>query len=397
MLFRLEYARRAACRLAVILFVSVVPLLFANTVQVNKEKVSAETVPKKPAALQILDAESLQLGKILDREQRDFSFRLRNGQAKTLLLKRVRVNCPCLSLQEAPAELTLAPGAECRVKARLDAGKIKASKFDRVIMIEVEGEELQLVHVTGERVQMLDFEPAPGIDLGTFAGVDVPWSRTIRIKSRFAGNQVLELLPPPENENFAYKLERLSPTEYQLEFTPKLPLPKGSFKHIVDISTRGVERYGAVKVGLFGTVTGWLLALDNPTLLIDLKTVQPGKSFTREVKVLAKSKEGIDRRRRISPAARTNVSADKLANVQLVSAEEEVAGSLNKLETWEKIATEIEMAFPTGVTLEKIPQEDGLVLKMTFPEDFFSQRLRSTVQVSFQKKVIDRLRIVGWK
>jgi len=313
------------------------------------------------------------------------------------LLKRVRVNCPCLSLQEAPAELTLAPGAECRVKARLDAGKIKASKFDRVIMIEVEGEELQLVHVTGERVQMLDFEPAPGIDLGTFAGVDVPWSRTIRIKSRFAGNQVLELLPPPENENFAYKLERLSPTEYQLEFTPKLPLPKGSFKHIVDISTRGVERYGAVKVGLFGTVTGWLLALDNPTLLIDLKTVQPGKSFTREVKVLAKSKEGIDRRRRISPAARTNVSADKLANVQLVSAEEEVAGSLNKLETWEKIATEIEMAFPTGVTLEKIPQEDGLVLKMTFPEDFFSQRLRSTVQVSFQKKVIDRLRIVGWK
>ncbi len=396
MLFRLDYARMIVGRLILIMFVSFLPLLCAQIVQVHEEKVSAETVTPKPGALQVLDAESLQMEKMLDREQRDFSFRLRNGQDKALKLLRVRVNCPCLSIQEAPpADFTLAPGSECQIKGRMDAGKVKVGKFSRMILVEVEGQELQLVPVEGESVPMLDFESGPSIDLGTFAGVDVPWSRTIHIKSRFTGEQAFELLPPPEHANFEHKLEKLSPQEYQFTFTPKLPLPRGTIKHIVELPTRGIERYGAVQVGLFGRVTGWQLALDSQTVLIDLKTAKPDEKFIREVMVVADSGERKGGRRRVSNAAREKELADKLDNVQLASEEEEVAGSLNKLETWQKIAADIEMTLPDGVTLEKIPQEDGILLRMTLLEDYFVKRLRSTVHVSYQKKVIDRLNIVG--
>jgi hypothetical protein len=395
MFFTFDYSRRIIGAFLFIVFFSFFPLLQAEGVQQD----TAEAVTPKPGALQVLDAESLQMGKVLDREQRDFSFRLRNGQEKPLKLNRVRVNCPCLSLLEVPpAEFTLAPGDECQIKGRFDAGKLKVGSFNRVVLVEVEGEELQLVHITGESVQMLDFEPGPGIDLGTFAGVDVPWSRTIHIKSRFTGDQVLELLPPPPNENFEYHLEKISATEYRFEFKPKLPLPRGRLKHLLDIPTRGIERYGSVQVGLFGTVTGWRLTTDKRLLMIDLKKAQAGQAHACEVKIVQENRETMrGGRRRFTRVAREKKMAETLASVQLVSEEETAADSLNKLETWQKIAAAIRLNLPEGVTLEKVPQADGIMLKMTFPENYFLERPRLTVLVHYQKKTISRLNIVGRK
>ncbi len=400
MFFTFDYSRRIVGSFLFVVLFNLFPLLQAEGVQQDDEEVSAdESVTAKPGILQVFDADSLQMGKMLDREQRDFSFRLRNGQAKPLRLKRVRVNCPCLNLQEVPpAELTLAPGDECQVKGRMDAGKLKVGKFNRTVLVEVEGEELQLVHITGESIQMLDFEPGPGIDLGTFAGVDVPWSRTIHIKSRFTGDQVLELLPPPPSENFEYHLEKLSATEYRFEFKPKLPLPRGRLKHLLDIPTRGIERYGSVQVGLFGTVTGWQLAMDKRSLVIDLKKAQAGQSHVCEVKIIHRTKESMrGDSRRLTRIAREKKKAETQESVQLVSEEETAADSLNKLETWQKIAADIRLNLPEEVALEKVPQADGIMLKMTFPENYFAKIPRVAVPVHYQQRMIARLNVFGRK
>ena len=76
MFFTFDYSRRIIGAFLFIVFFSFFPLLQAEGVQQD----TAEAVTPKPGALQVLDAESLQMGKVLDREQRDFSFRLRNGQ-----------------------------------------------------------------------------------------------------------------------------------------------------------------------------------------------------------------------------------------------------------------------------------------------------------------------------
>jgi len=160
----------------------------------------------------------------------------------------VRVNCPCLQILEALQDFQLLPGGECLVRGRLDAGKLSSGKFSRLILIEFEGYEAQPVFVSGESVMMLEIEPGSSLDLGSFAGVEVFWTRKVRIRSRFPAEKPIELLEPAADRYFEYELLRQGASEYELTLRPKLPVPEGILRHMLQIPTRGIDRYGAVEL-----------------------------------------------------------------------------------------------------------------------------------------------------
>jgi len=70
---------------------------------------------------------------------------------------------------------------------------------------------------------------------------------------------------------------------------------------------------------------------------------------------------------------------------------------LSQLETWQGIAVEIQAELPDGVSLGKVPQADGILLKMKFKADYFVARQRSTILLRHGKRLLGRLVIVGRK
>ena len=356
---------------------------------------TAETVsnaaPATHILFQVLAAESLQMGQILDREQRDFSFRLKNIQVTPLKLQQVRVTCPCLQILEAPLDLQLTPGEECLIRGRLDAGKLSAGKFSRLILLEFEGFEPQPVFVSGESVSMLEIEPGSVLDLGTFAGVEVSWTRKVRIRSRFTAEKPLELLEPVADRYFEYELHCQDASEYELTVRPKLPLPQGILRHTMQIPTRGIDRYGPVELRISGTVTGWALAVRGRILPVDLKQKQADGGYSGEVKIIAEEGGAVRGRRRVVDAQKEKSSS----RFRSVSEDEKAASLLTKLETWQKISSEIEVALPEKVILEKIPQSDGIVMQFKFPAEFFRGDSPSLLSIHYRDRKLAVLNIVG--
>lgn len=341
--------------------------------------------------LQVLAAESLQMGQILDREQRDFSFRVQNIQAIPLQLQQVRVSCPCLQILEAPRNLQLPPGGECFIRGRLDAGKLPVGQFSRFILMEFAGHGVQRVLVCGESVQMLEIEPGANLDLGTFAGVEVCWTRKVRIRSRFPVEKPFELTVPTADRYFEYELRRQDASEYELALSPKLPLPQGILRHSVQIPVRGVDHYGPIELRISGKVTGWPLTVKNRILVVDLKQTQADGRYSGEVKITVQDNRAGRRWRTVHDPQK-----EKSSNgFRPVAEDEKMAALLTRLETWQKISDEIEVVLPEKVSLEKIPQSDGVVMQFKFQPDFFTDDSSTSLLIHCRDRKLAVLRIVA--
>lgn len=368
---------------------------------VEQQEQAAQSPTEKPTStktppLQLPDnADEVNLGKLMDRERRQFTVKLRHAGDKPLAIRFVRSTCPCIEIVNAPQPFTLAPGAEMTIEAILKANVLSVKPFARLIMVNVENYDPYFVKIVGDIAKNVSFDPAPVIQLGNFIGLTTSWTRTITLKFDFPEGKQIVLEQPEENKLFNLTLSSPEPNTFTVAATPKLPLPAGKLNEIITLPTRGIDGYGPVQIAFRGTVTGWDVTVDERIINVDTTQIEPGKGHTAELSIIPRSEAPPSRSiaRRFGGGRHTKKD-DRVAENH-VENEEQAAGEMKRKATWQDIAKTITANLPTGCTMEITPEDTCIKLRLNFPEQFFAQRKRYSASVMQDKKVIGRLVIVG--
>lgn len=356
--------------------------------------------PTLHPALRLADQLSeVHLGTLQDREHRPFTVKLVNVSQGVLQVPSVRSTCPCLLIEQSPAPATLQPGGEFLINATLRANMLAVGKFSRVIMIEVQDFDPLFVKVAGDIDTNVTFEPAPVIDLGNLVGLVTNWERTIKLQFQFPNDQQIQVHQPEENKYFNLALSSPAANTFAVTATPKLPLPPGRLSEIISLPTSGVENYGPVQIAFRGTVTGWELTVQENNLIIDTNKTEPGKPHLAELIIVptseATGRNPIARRRFLSHSH--NTKKDSRVSEQHVNKEESNDNALKNIDTWKNIAEKVVLNLPEKCSWEIIPENEGLKIKLSFPNDFFQQRSRFTGTLQLEKKLVGRINIIGKK
>lgn len=345
-----------------------------------------------PDLFQVVNPDALKLGKLLDYEKRDIRITLRNISDQAWQIEGVRVTCGCLSMLEKTPPCALKPGEELHIAVRIDAGHIKLGPFKRMILVDVAGRDTTLVNLTGEVIPMLSYSPAQVVNLGSFAGENVPWERKFTLKTLFPPTQQVTLLPPPEDSLFSYELTTLEPQSYSLLVKPKLPLPKGKFHQVINLPVQGLDQYGPVMVALAGQVTGWRLMLENPDLSFSTAGMKHDEAITKEIRlVLRDDSQATSRGRGLARAKQHGHDDDKDKDVA-VAKDELASDQLKELAMWEALAKTVEaFRLPPGVTMTTSAAPGAVIATLTFPPQFFASTRRFIVPFTANKSDCGRL------
>ncbi len=353
-------------------------------------------VSQNQPPLQLPDnAAEVDLGKLMDRERRQFTVTLKHTGEQPLLVEQVRSTCPCLEIVEAPKQVTLLPGQDLTLNALLKANVLAVGKFGRLIMVNAKGYDGYFIKVIGEIVRNVSFEPAPVTDLGSFIGQATSWTRTVTLTFEFPEGKQIVLDQPEESKLLAITLSSPAPNTFTITATPKLPLPTGKLNDIITLPTRGVDGYGPVQIAFRGTVTGWDVTIAERTVTVDTAKVEPGKSSTAEVAIIPRSEAPQSRGLARRFGAHTHAKHDDRVAESHVENEEKTAGEMKNQAAWQEIAKAITAELPAGCTWEAVPENECIKLRLTFPEHFFAQRKRYPAIVKYDNKTIGRLTIIG--
>ncbi|HPY91386.1 MAG TPA: DUF1573 domain-containing protein [Lentisphaeria bacterium] len=364
--------------------------------QAAQEPTEEPDSTKKPP-LQLLDnAAEVNLGTLMDRERRQFTVKLRHAGDKPLAISLVRSTCPCLEIVNAPQPFTLAPGAEMTIEAILKANTLPVKPFARLILVNVADYDPYFIKVVGDIAKNVSFAPAPVIQLGSFVGLKTSWTRTITLKFDFPEGKQIVLEQPAENKLLTLAVSSPEPNTFVVAATPKLPLPAGKLDEVITLPTRGVDGYGSVQIAFRGTVTGWDLAVVERIITIDTAQIEPGKGAAAELTIVPRSEAPPARRlaRRFKGGHSHAQNDDRVAEKH-VENDEQAAGELKRKETWQDIAKAITVNIPEGSTMDIVPEDTCIKLRLSFPEQFFAQRNRYSASVMHNKKIIGRLNIVA--
>jgi hypothetical protein len=352
----------------------------AETVEANSKIIST------PELLQVMNPAVLQLGTIWDFSKRDLAVTLRNIHTEALHIERIRVTCTCLIMDSAPPATILQPQDEISFAVTLDAAEINAGDFSRMVLIEIAGRDISLLYITGKVQPMFSFEPGQILQLGSFAGQDFAWERSINIRSAFPDTQLVSLEPPVADELFSYELLSENPQSYQLHIQPKLPLPMGKLEHLIRLPVTGVENYGPVLLAIHGTVTGWCPVLEDEQLLIKLSELKAGEPIVKELRMVLRDPNAKKKARGSRAALRPRAhqqDADSSANP--IAREELASEARQQRAFWEALTPHISARLPASVSMNCSAQEDAIMLSLSFPADFFARRRRMIIPFSYHK------------
>ena len=348
----------------------------------DRQEIYILTSNKVPAGypLKIKETHGGNIGIIHDFDLKPFVYTLKNISDKPVKDITVKSTCNCIQLVAPIENRTLTPGEELPINFTVSGPNIRNGKFDRVILLLVEGLPPVRIGVIGENTPLIDFTPAVCIDLGNFHGF-TPFKRTFVIKTRL-DDEKLQLGQPEKNEYFDTKFTKTAPQTYSLEVTPKnRQFPQGRLAEKIIIPATGVEHYGPVFVGLKGRVFPPRFRLEKSKITIEPKDIpQNGPYKTSiELQMLA-----LGKLRPTSQEKRPDLVAQQPASV-----EEMQDNSLDKLETWQLFANDLTFSgVPDGVTIEKVPRSNGLDIQLTISENY----LKTMQTFSFYAKY-GRMRI----
>lgn len=352
------------------------------------------TIISTPDIFQVVNPAALQLGTIMDFAKRDIRITLRNVHSEPLQIERIRVTCTCLTLAPEPPAGLLKPQEEISFTAKLDAAEIKPGPFSRMVLVEVKGRDITLVYINGTVQPMLTFTPGQALALGTFAGKDVPWERSIKITSAFSEKQNVLLQAPAEDDLFSYELHSDNPQVFSLSIRPKLPLPIGKLHHLVRLPVTGMDNYGPVMLAVNGTVTGWRPVLENNQLNVALSEHKPGETIVKDIRLVMK--EQTEEPQVKNPLAALRHDHDHAEAPTNTIAKEELANStIQQIAFWEGIASGLDARLPPSVTMSKTAQADSLLVSLSFPADFFARRRRQVIPFSYNKSSCGMLTITA--
>ena len=315
------------------------------------------------------------IGVIYDYHHKPFVYTLKNISDKPVKNITVKSTCHCITLDSPIENRTLAPDEELPVNFTISGANINIGKFDRMILVIVEGFPNVRLAVMGENTALIDFDPAVCINLGEFHGF-TPFKRTFIIKTRLDDDK-LQLGQPEENQYFDTKFTKTAPQTYTLEVSSKKrQFPIGRIGEKILIPATGVEHYGPVFVGLKGRVYPPRFRFEKSKITIEPQDIpQNGPYKTSfEVKLLS-----LPKLRQISMQSSSNLVAPQPVSIE----ENQQTDILNKIETWQLFANDMTfVGIPDGVTVEKIPRSNGLDIQLTISENY----LKTMTSFSFYGK-----------
>lgn len=339
---------------------------------------AAEALPliTPPELFQVVTPDVMKIGKLLDFEKRDIRVTLRNISNQILQIEGTRLTCDCLSFIEETTRGALKPGEELRIAVCIDGGRMKTKKFVRTVLLDVAGQDVAVLYLTGEVIPMVSYAPTQVMNIGSFAGENVPWERTFTLKTAFPPTQQVTLLTPPDDPFFSYELTNSESQSYSLVVRPKLPMPKGKFHHVIKVPVEGLDRYGPVLLAISGQVTGWRLMLENPDLSFSTAGMKHDEAITKEVRlVLRDDSQATGRGRGLARARQHGHDDDN--DRDYVAKDELASEKLKELGMWEALAkTVLATRLPPGVTMTTSATPGAVVATLSFPPQFFSRTRR---------------------
>ena len=337
-----------------------------------------------PLAIKEKNASSI--GTLQEYEHKPVLFTLKNISDKTIKIMHVESTCPCLELAAPIQDKTLAPQAELPVHFTVNATHLAYGRFDRVLMVAVEGFPVVKMGVLGKVQQSIDYDPSVCIDLGAFYG-DVPFKRTYRLKSRFEHDD-LKLLQPQDNPLFSFSVKKTAPKTFEIDVTPKkLPLPAQRLREKFIIPVTGVNNFGPIAIAMKGYIVARKMMFTQRAIILKKADLEDDKpvSITAEAVVFPIEKQ----------YRQTKEAKPKLVTKQPVSVEESQLRNLEQLKTWEEFAKDVTPGFlPENVTVEKVPFEKGIRFNITFPAGFFTTRKSFAFSPTLGKSRIGTLQVL---
>ena len=336
--------------------------------------------------LAIKEKNASAVGTLQEYEHKPVLFTLKNISDKTIKITHVESTCPCLELAAPIQDKTLAPQAELPVHFTINTTHLGYGRFDRVLMVAVDGFPVVKMGVLGEVQQSIDYDPSVCIDLGAFYG-DVPFKRTYRLKSRFEHDD-LKLLQPQDNPLFNFTVKKTAPKTFEIEVTPKkLPLPAQRLREKFVIPATGVDKFGPVVIAMKGYIVARKLMFAQRSVILKKAELEDDKpvSITAEAVVFPIEKQ----------YRQTKEAKPKLVTKQPVSVEESQLRNLEQLKTWEELAKDVTTGFlPENVTVEKVPFEKGIRFNIVFPPGFFTTRKSFAFSPALGKSRIGTLQVL---
>jgi hypothetical protein len=338
---------------------------------------TAEALPliTTPELFQVVTPDVMKIGKLLDFEKRDIRVTLRNISNQILQIEGTRLTCDCLSFIEETTRGALKPGDELRIAVCIDGGHMKTKPFVRTVLLDVAGQDVAMLYLTGEVIPMVSYAPTQVMNIGSFAGENVSWERTFTLKTAFPPSQQVTLRPPPDDQLFSYELTTLEPQSYSLVVRPKLPLPKGKFHHVIKVPVEGLDRYGPVLLAISGQVIGWRLMLENTDLSFTTTGMNHEETTTKEVRlVLRDGKSALSSSQKRFQIQR---HSEDNAKEYAVAPEELASEKLKELGMWEALAKQVQAApLPPEVTMTTSATPGAVIATLSFPPQFFSRTRR---------------------
>ncbi len=326
------------------------------------------------------------IGTLQEYEHKPVLFTLKNISDKPIKINHIESTCPCLELAAPIQDKTLEPQAELPVHFTVNATHLGYGRFDRVLMVAVEGFPVVKMGVLGEVAQSIDYDPSVCIDLGAFYG-DVPFKRTYRLKSRFEHDD-LKLLQPKDNPLFNFAVKKTAPKTFEIEVTPKkLPLPVQRLREKFVIPVEGMKNFGPIAIAMKGFIVPRKFMFSSRSVVlkkVDLPEDKP-VTVTAEVVVFP-----IEKQYRQMKEAKP-----QLVTKQPVSVEEAQLRNLEELKTWQELAKDFTPGFlPEGVTAEMIPFEKGIRFNVVIPPGFFANRKAVAFSPTYGKSRVGTLQIL---
>ena len=345
--------------------------------------------------LELVNAEVGSVKDLLDYECRPLKAIFKNRTGKDVVLKKILCGCPCLTLAKDYSNAKVPANGKLELDFSIDGHSIHQENFDRWMLFQINGFPEVFFQLAGNRVTKIRYEPARSINLGTFAG-DVDWKRTIKIISDFEGDITLE--QPDEHPLLKFEMKKTGAGVHELTIMPgKLPMKTGRIRANIRVQVKGAEQltgvkqYGPLVIGVTGEVTGLKFALNRENFIMEREKIkEEGKGMLRTFVILRE-----DKKSRVKMLSMHRENVKDLDSYFPVSKEEEEKRPLDELETWEKIAEDIQVELPEGVKLLKKAAERRIALEFEITPEYLEKAGKGFLQmpVTYQKQSVGTVQI----
>lgn len=333
-----------------------------NDDEEEEDDYGEEDLPASP--FRLAEGDAIDLGEFTEARRHKFRVTIKNTSDKEVFFKRAMSTCACLKLHSYPDPQKVAPGGMLEIQAELIGwrlGQIRG-RWTRTLYIESKGYAEGGISVSGTFSPYFVISPATRMDLGDFEGDRVSWKRTFTIRLTDVKRiPDFKLVGPAESKRFNFKLIQKFEGVFELEVTPKLPLPVGRFSELVFLGTPQINKDMGIRLNVYGCVKGTPpLGVSTNRLAVSEASLKSGKPV--EVQFNINQGERLDKSQVMYRRLGLRMPKHRHGGGHSgdIATEEKDPKNARTLKDWQKVSEKLDVTAPAGVTVTKVVTEKGV-------------------------------------